>query len=112
MIRYIIIRTNLPKSMMDKTSLSHLSLVSQAVEKKLFSRADSYQSYLDLTTLKFRITALACAVLIHSEESGGKDKVPEDHSEIFAGLYAAARSSLPHSVMVLVSFEMKQLGAG
>ena len=98
--------------MMDKTSLSHLSLVSQAVEKKLFSRADSYQSYLDLTTLKFRITALACAVLIHSEESGGKDKVPEDRSEIFAGLYAAARSSLPHSVMVLVSYEMKRLGAG
>ncbi|KAL3784947.1 hypothetical protein ACHAWO_011239 [Cyclotella atomus] len=58
---YMIIRsTNLPESFQNTTTSPQLILISRAIENKLFERAESHQSYLDLSTLAFRLSALAC----------------------------------------------------
>lgn len=110
--RYHIIRYHLPSSIRNNTTLPQLILVSRAIEKKLYQGATSYRNYVDESTLKLRIAALACAVLIHSEE-GGSDGVDGtsrgERSDTCLRLLAAARSSLPHCVMVLVSYETRQL---
>eukprot|EP00804_Cyclotella_cryptica_P003995 CCRYP_013920-RA/>CCRYP_013920-RA protein AED:0.04 eAED:0.04 QI:250/1/1/1/1/1/2/697/212 len=69
---YHIIRYNLPTSISKTTTLPQLILVSRAIEKKLYQGASSYRNYIDESTLKLRITALACAVLIHSEEGASR----------------------------------------
>lgn len=84
------------------TTLPQLVLISRSIEKKLYNTATSPRAYLNLDTLKLRIAALACAVLIHSEKEGQK-------SETCAQLLAVAKSSLTHGVMVLVSYETRQL---
>jgi hypothetical protein len=101
---YHLIRDNLPKTMRDSTTLPQLILISRSIEKKLYQNASSYNAYLNPTTLKFRISALACAVLIHSEDGSRKE-----HSETCARLLAAARNSLQHCCMVLVSYETREL---
>ena len=108
-IRYHIIRYHLPSSIRNNTTLPQLILVSRAIEKKLYQGASSYRNYLDESTLKLRITALACAVLIHSEEGGSGGTSRGERSDTCLRLLAAARSSLPHCVMVLVSYETRQL---
>lgn len=100
-----IIRLNLPSSIRDTTTLPQLILVSRAIEKKLYQSASSYNAYLNKSSLKLRIAALACAVLIHSEDKSLKQK----RSETCLRLLAAARTSLPHCIMVLVSYETRQL---
>eukprot|EP00804_Cyclotella_cryptica_P021075 CCRYP_019392-RA/>CCRYP_019392-RA protein AED:0.10 eAED:0.10 QI:416/1/1/1/0.5/0.33/3/548/235 len=102
---YHIIRYNLPTSISKTTTLPQLILVSRAIEKKLYQGASSYRNYIDESTLKLRITALACAVLIHSEEGASRG----ERSDTCLRLLAAARSSLPHCIMVLVSYETRQL---
>lgn len=108
--RYVIIRsTNLPQSFQNTTTSPQLILISRAIENKLFERAETYQSYLDLSTLPFRLTALACAVLLFT--AGYKEGQRLDtRSEACSHLLAAARNSLNHAVMVLVLFESQQLG--
>jgi hypothetical protein len=106
--RYYIIRTNLPESIQETMTLPQILLISRSVEQKLFQTATSCSAYLDKTTIKFRITALACAILIHSEELGGR-KSPSDYSDTFVRLITQARSSLPHCTMVLVSYERRRL---
>ena len=103
---YHIVQTNLPQSIYDSTSLSELILISRAIEMKLYQSASSYDAYLNPSTLQLRISALACAVLIHSEEEKGSKL---ERSETCSRLLAAARTSLPHCVMVLVSYETRQL---
>jgi hypothetical protein len=107
----IIRSTNLPESFQNTTTSPQLILISRAIENKLFERAESHQSYLDLSTLAFRLSALACAVLIYTEEyKDGQNNKPETRSETCSRLLAAARNSLSHSVMVLIMFETQQLG--
>jgi len=107
---YHIIRYHLPSSIRNTTTLPQLILVSRAIEKKLYQGASSYRNYLDESTLKLRITALACAVLIHSEEGGSSGGTSRgERSDTCLRLLAAARSSLPHCIMVLVSYETRQL---
>ncbi|KAL7479159.1 hypothetical protein ACHAW6_004900 [Cyclotella cf. meneghiniana] len=108
---YHIIRYHLPTSIRNGTTVPQLLLVSRAIEKKLYQGASAYNNYLDESTLKLRITALACAVLIHSEEgrSGRDSNSREERSDTCLRLLAAARSSLPHCVMVLVLYETREL---
>ena len=101
---YHIIRSNLPSSIGESITLSQLVAISRAIENKLFKGAASPSAYLDLSTLKLRIAALACAVLIHSEEGDGSGH----RSDTCTQLLAAARSSLPHCAMVLISYESRQ----
>lgn len=111
--RYIILRSNLPESLQDTTTSPQLILIARAIEKKLFRRAESARSYLDLSTLKFRLSALACAVLIYSDEHGQELKKgggSSGRSETCDRLMRAARESLSHSIMVLISFESRKLG--
>ena len=84
-------------------------MVSRAIEKKLYQSAASDHAYLDLSTLNFRIAALACAVLIHAEERREQGGTTGTRSVTCSRLLAAARSSLTHCSMVLVSYEMRQL---
>lgn len=84
-------------------------MASRAIEKKLFQSATSGRAYLDLSTLNFRIAALACAVLIHAEERTEQPGTSGTRSETCSRLLAAARNSLPHCAMVLVSYEIQQI---
>ena len=101
-----IIRSHLPPTIRDTTSFPQMILISNAIEKKLYQTAPTCQAYLDLDTLKLRIAALACAILIHSKEESGSKSA---RSETCSRLLAAARNSLPHCVMVLVSYETREL---
>lgn len=101
---YHLIRDNLPKMMEESTKLPQLLLIARSIEKKLYQSATSYNAYLNLDTLKFRISALACAVLIHSENGSRQER-----SETCTRLLAAAKNSLQHCCMVLVSYETREL---
>jgi hypothetical protein len=107
--RYHLLKTHLPASIRDTTSLPELVMASRAIEKKLFQSAASDRAYLDLSTLNFRIAALACAVLIHAEERTEQPGTSGTRSETCSRLLAAARNSLTHCAMVLVSYEIRQL---
>ncbi|KAL3805089.1 hypothetical protein HJC23_003317 [Cyclotella cryptica] len=106
---YHILKTHLPASIRDATSLPELIMVSRAIEKKLYQSAASDRAYLDLSTLNFRIAALACAVLIHAEERTEQAGTTGTRSDTCSRLLAAARSSLTHCAMVLVSYELRQI---
>lgn len=107
--RYTVIISNIPDSVKSRTtSPQQLILISRAIEKKLFTEADSYLAYNDLTSLKFRFTALACAILIHSEKHGDANRKRE-RSQTCVKLLAAARRSLSHCILVLISYESRQL---
>jgi hypothetical protein len=104
---YHLIRDNLPQSIKATTALPKLILISRSIEKKLYQSAPSCNAYLNLDTLKLRIAALACAVLIHSEEEKGSSR--QERSETCSKLLAAARNSLQHCCMVLVSYETREI---
>lgn len=104
---YHLIRNNTPRSIKDSITLPKLILISRSIEKKLYQSASSYNAYLNPETLKFRITALACAILIHSERGKGPSK--QERSETCTKLLAAARSSFQHCCMVLISYETREI---
>ena len=82
--------------------------IASSIERRLYRAAISPRAYLALSTLEFRITALATAVLIHSDYDGvGCEDDSRTVSSMCARLSAAARRSLVYCVMVLVSFEMQ-----
>jgi len=80
-------------------------LIAVSIENKLYQTASSPRAYCALSTLEFRITALATAVLIHSDKD--RDHNHQGISETCARLSAAARRSLVYCVMVLVSYETR-----
>ncbi|KAL3793473.1 hypothetical protein ACHAW5_001648 [Stephanodiscus triporus] len=100
---YNILRDNLPPSLEYSTSDDELIQIATSIEKKLYRTASSPQAYRALSTLEFRITALATAVLIHSDE--GNNQEGRNISDTCARLSAAARKSLVYCVMILVSYE-------
>lgn len=100
---YGILRDNLPAALESQTTPQELALVANSIEAKLYATASSPRAYCALSTVEFRITALATAVLIHS------DKGPQGISDTCARLSAAARKSLVYCVMVLVSYEKKNV---
>eukprot|EP00584_Thalassiosira_punctigera_P003096 CAMPEP_0172538052 /NCGR_PEP_ID=MMETSP1067-20121228/9533_1 /TAXON_ID=265564 ORGANISM="Thalassiosira punctigera, Strain Tpunct2005C2" /NCGR_SAMPLE_ID=MMETSP1067 /ASSEMBLY_ACC=CAM_ASM_000444 /LENGTH=290 /DNA_ID=CAMNT_0013323473 /DNA_START=124 /DNA_END=996 /DNA_ORIENTATION=+ len=112
---YGILRDNLPPAMEAQTSQEELALIADSIESKLCQTASSPRAYCSaFSKLEFRITALATAVLIHSDKShanhehrpnGGYQVV----SDTCARLSAAARKSLVYCVMVLVSYEKRNL---
>ena len=69
---------------------------------------------MSFSTLEFRITALATAVLIHSDKAKNSNTSSDGGgvSEECARLSTAARKSLVYCVMVLVSYELKNLNNG
>lgn len=99
---YGILRDNLPSSF--DLSDDELVQIAMSIEKKLYRASSSTQAYRALSTLEFRLTAMATAVLIHT------DGVDERHqaSDTCKRLTAAARKSLVYCVMVLVSYAMKK----
>ena len=105
--RYDLLVTNLPPSLEYTTSKQELTHIANAIESKLYQSAPSPQAYCALSTLEFRITALATAVLIHSDmqNNDGSHCISDD----CARLSAAARKSLVYCVMVLVSYEKQKL---
>ena len=105
--RYDLLVTNLPPSLEYTTSKQELTHIANAIESKLYQSAPSPQAYCALSTLEFRITALATAVLIHSDmqDYDGSHRISDD----CARLSAAARKSLIYCVMVLVSYEKQKL---
>ena len=108
--RYGILRDNLPPSLEYSTSDDELLQTATSIEKKLYRAAKSPQGYRALSTLEFRITALATAVLIHSDEVSDQDG--RNISDTCARLSAAARKSLVYCVMILVSYEKQKLDNG
>mmetsp|Transcript_5936 Transcript_5936/g.13497 ORF Transcript_5936/g.13497 Transcript_5936/m.13497 type:complete len:201 (+) Transcript_5936:361-963(+) len=98
-------KTFLRPSNIRTTSQEELMLIAVSIENKLYQTASSPRAYCALSTLEFRITALATAVLIHSD----KDRDHNHHgiSDTCAWLSAAARRSLVYCVMVLVSYETR-----
>lgn len=107
---YGIIRDNLPPSLEYSTSDDELLQTATSIEKKLYRAATSSQAYRALSTLEFRITALATAVLIHSDEASDQDGRNISHT--CARLSAAARKSLVYCVMILLSYEKQKLDNG
>lgn len=113
---YGILRDNIPPPLEAQTSHNELTLIADSIESKLYQTASSSRAYCSAySTLEFRITALATAVLIHSDQNQHEH---EDHhhnnghqgiSGTCARLSAAARNSLVYCVMVLVSYEKKNL---
>jgi len=113
---YGILRDNLPPPLEAQTSHDELALIADSIESKLYQTASSSRAYCSkYSTLEFRIKALATAVLIHSDQSRHEH---DDHhhndgyqrvSDTCARLSAAARNSLVYCVMVLVSYEKKNL---
>lgn len=118
---YGILRDNLPPALEAGTSQEELALIAESIERKLYATATSPLAYCSkFATLEFRITALATAVLIHSDR--GRDREDDDDdddrqrsghqdvvSDTCARLSAAARKSLVYCVMVLVSYEKRNL---
>ena len=107
--RYGIIRDNLPPSIEYSTSDDELLEAATSIEKKLYRAATSSQAYRALSTLEFRITALATAVLIHSDEASDQDGRNISHT---CARLATARKSLVYCVMILLSYEKQKLGNG
>ena len=98
---YGILRDNLPSSF--DLSDDELVQIAMSIEKKLYRASSSTQAYRALSTLEFRLTAMATAVLIHTD---GVDE-RQQASDTCKRLTAAARKSLVYCVMVLVSYAMK-----
>lgn len=98
---YVILRDNLPPSF--DMSDDELVKIAMSIEKKLYRASSSTQAYRALSTLESRLTAMATAILIHT------DGVDERHqvSDTCKRLMAAARKSLVYCVMVLVSYATK-----
>ena len=94
---YGILRDNLPPSPeYSATDDDDLLLrIASSIERRLYRAAISPRAYLALSTLEFRITALATAVLIHSDYDGvGCEDDSRTVSSMCARLSAAARRSL------------------
>ena len=108
--RYGIIRDNLPPSIEYSTSDDELLQAATSIEKRLYRAATSSQAYRALSTLEFRITALATAVLILSDEFSDQDGRNISHT--CARLSAAARKSLVYCVMILLFYEKQKLDNG
>jgi len=113
---YGILRDNLPPPLEAQTSQDELTLIADSIESKLYQTATSSRAYCSAySTLEFRITALAAAVLIHSDQSQHEQEGHHHHdwhqgvSDTCSRLSAAARNSLVYCVMVLVSYEKKNL---
>ena len=98
---YDILHDNLPSSF--DLSDDELVQIAMSIEKKLYRASSSTQAYRALSTLEFRLTAMATAVLIHTD---GVDE-RQQASDTCKRLTAAARKSLVYCVMVLVSYAMK-----
>lgn len=96
-----ILRDNLPSSF--NLSDDELVQIAMSIEKKLYRASSSTKSYRALSTLEFRLTAMATAVLIHTDGVDDRQQV----SDTCKRLTAAARKSLVYCVMVLVSYAMK-----
>lgn len=108
-----ILRDNLPPALEYSTSREELALIADSIESKLYQTAPSARAYKAFSTLEFRITALATAVLIYSDK-GNEDRLDRRWrqlgiSDTCARLSAAARKSLVHCVMVLLSYEKQNL---
>lgn len=109
---YRILRANLPPALESQTSPADLTSIAQSIESKLYATAPSPRAYMSFSTLEFRITALATAVLIHSDKAKNSNTSSSGGggvSEECARLSTAARKSLVYCVMVLVSYELKNL---
>jgi len=106
---YCILRDNLPPALESQTSPADLTSIAQSIESKLYATAPSPRAYMAFSTLEFRITALATAVLIHSDKAKNSNNSSGGVSEECARLSTAARKSLVYCVMVLVSYELKNL---
>lgn len=104
---YGILRDNLSPALALTTSQKDLTLIADSIENRLHQTASSPRAYCKLSTLEFRITALATAVLIHSDD--GQSHNHQGISDTCARLSAAARRSLVYCVMVLVSYETRNL---
>lgn len=101
-----ILRDNIPSSL--AYDAQDLTLISCAIEEKLYKSAPSAQAYSDKSTLEFRMKALATAVLIHSDTENRYDN-HNGISDTCSRLLSSARNSLVYSVMVLVSYEKQNL---
>ena len=99
---YGILRDNMPPSLEATTSHDDLALIADSIENRLHQTAPSPRAYKSLATLEMRLTALATAVLLHSNQGSG-------NSTTCVNLAAAARRSLPHCATVLVSYEKRSL---
>ncbi|KAL9188843.1 hypothetical protein ACHAXT_007221 [Thalassiosira profunda] len=99
---YGILRDNMPPSLEATTSHDDLALIADSIENRLHQTAPSPRAYKSLATLEMRLTALATAVLLHSNHNAGT-------SDACVNLAAAARRSLPHCATVLVSYEKRSL---
>lgn len=110
---YGILRDNLPQALENSTTQEELTLIAESIESKLYQTASSPRAYCALSTLELRITALATAVLIHSDKSSSSSSnngiQKRGISDTCARLSAAARKSLVYCVMVLVSYEKRDL---
>lgn len=109
---YGILRDNLPQALENSTTQEELTLIAESIESKLYQTASSPRAYCALSTLELRITALATAVLIHSDKSSSSSNngiQKRGISDTCARLSAAARKSLVYCVMVLVSYEKRDL---
>lgn len=105
-----ILRDNLPPALESSTTQEDLLQIAKSIESKLYQTAPSPRAYSAYSTLEFRITALATAVLIHSDkDDNGSNNSGGGVSDTCARLSAAARKSLVYCVMVLVSYETKNL---
>lgn len=107
-----ILRDNLPPALDYSTSREELTLIAESIEAKLYQTAPSARAYMAFSTLEFRITALATAVLIYSDKGHEDRNHPRRQpgiSDTCARLSAAARKSLVYCVMVLVSYEKRNL---
>jgi len=109
---YGILRDNLPQALENSTTHEELTLIAESIESKLYQTASSPRTYCAFSTLELRITALATAVLIHSDKSSSSSNngiQKQGISDTCARLSAAARKSLVYCVMVLVSYEKRDL---
>ena len=107
--RYNVLRDNLPPALETQTSQEELTYVADSIERKLYQTASSPRAYCALGTLELRITALATAVLIHSDRGQEDYNGYQVVSDTCARLSAAARRSLVYCVMVLISYEKRNL---
>lgn len=104
---YSILRDNLPPAIAQTASQEEVMRAAYSIDDKLYRTASSRRAYCSLSTLVFRVTALATAVLIHSDNNYKHGDHHLRKSDTCARLSAAARNSLVYCVMVLVSYEMR-----
>jgi len=106
-----ILRDNIPPSLEAENSEEDLMLIAESIERKLYQTASSPRAYCAFSTLELRITALATAVLVHTDKGRNENEYNgyQVVSDTCARLSAAARRSLVYCIMVLISYEKRNM---